>query len=67
MASRLSSTTGGLVPAVLTARVNLLCMQKGLRQIVIGPFQFRSTNGGTIVMSKEMADYSAIRLYITSK
>lgn len=43
-------------------------MQKDLRQIVvIGPFEFRSTNGETIVMTKEMADYLAIRLYITSK
>lgn len=50
---------------VLTARVNLISMQKDLRQVVvIGPFQFRSTNGRTIAMSKEMADYSAIRLYI---
>jgi len=49
--------TGGLIPTVLTTRVNLLPVQKGLRQIAIGPFQFRGTNGGTIVMSKEMADY----------
>jgi hypothetical protein len=51
-------------PIVLTSQENLIAMQK-LKGLCKGTFEFRSTrNGnGTRVITKEMADFSAIRTY----
>jgi hypothetical protein len=54
-------------PIVMTSTINLISLQKDLKQIVKGPFEFRNTKIGSKVVSKEMADYSAIRHYLDSK
>jgi hypothetical protein len=62
-----SPKTGRPPPIVLTSAVNLIGLQKDLKLSVKGHFEFRNTRAGTKVMSKEMADYSAIRHYLDSK
>jgi hypothetical protein len=54
-------------PIVLTSTVNLMSLQKDLKLSVKGHFKFRNTRAGTKVISKEMANYSAIRHYLDSK
>jgi hypothetical protein len=51
----------------LTSTVNLISLQKDLKLILKGPFEFRNTRAGNKVMSKEMTDYSAIRHNLDSK
>jgi hypothetical protein len=51
---------------VLTSAVNLILVQKQLKGLVKGNFEFRSTRNGTRVITKEMADYSDIRAYFDS-
>jgi hypothetical protein len=50
-------------PIVLTSAANLILLQKQLKGLVKGNFLFRSTRNRTRVITKEMADYSAIRAY----
>jgi hypothetical protein len=50
-------------PIVLTSAINLIQLQNNLKSIVKGNFEFRSTRNGTRVVTREMADYSAIREY----
>jgi len=54
-------------PIVLTSKINLIAVQKEIKLIVTGSFEFRNTRTGTKIMSKEMADYSAIRQYLEAK
>jgi hypothetical protein len=48
-------------PIVLTTPANLLQHPKEVKGLVKGNFEFRSTRNGTRVVTREMADYSAIR------
>jgi hypothetical protein len=48
-------------PIVLTSKINLIALQKDIKEIVRGSFEFINTRTGTKVMSKEMEDYSGIR------
>jgi hypothetical protein len=41
-----------------------MSMQKELSVLLKGYFEFRNTKAGTRIVSKEMADYSAIRHYL---
>jgi hypothetical protein len=52
-------------PIVLTSTTNLMTLQKHIRDIVTGNFEFRNTRRGTRIVTKEMADFSAIRKYRT--
>jgi hypothetical protein len=47
-------------PINLTSATNLLQLQKNIRGIVQGSFEFRNTKNGTRVLTKEMVDYSAL-------
>jgi hypothetical protein len=51
---------------VLTSTANLILLQKQLKGLVKGNFEFQSTRNRTRVITKEMADYSAIRAYFES-
>jgi hypothetical protein len=42
-------------------------LQKSIKGIVNGNFEFRSTKNGTRVLKKEMADFSAIKSFFLSK
>jgi hypothetical protein len=54
-------------PIILTSATNLLQLQKSIKGIVKGRFEFRSTKNGTRVLTREMADFSAIKSFFLSK
>jgi hypothetical protein len=56
-----------LPPIILTSATNLLQLQKHLKGIVKGSFEFRNTKNGTRVLTKEMADFSAIKSFFLSR
>jgi hypothetical protein len=47
--------------------MNLLQLQKNIKDIVKGSFEFRNTKNGNRVLTKEMADFSAIKSFFLSK
>jgi hypothetical protein len=51
-------------PIVLTSTVNLMSPQKELKVLLKDSFEFRNTKAITGIVSREMADYSAIRHYL---
>jgi hypothetical protein len=54
-------------PIILTSATNLLQLQKSIKGMVKGSFEFRSSKNGTRVLTKEMADFSAIKSFFLSK
>jgi hypothetical protein len=61
-----SSQMGRPPPIVQTSEVNLIALQRQLKTIS-SSFEFRSTRKGTKVVTKEMADFSAIRAHFESQ
>jgi hypothetical protein len=59
-----SSKTGRPPPIVLTSSTNLMQLQRQIQNIVTGSFEFRNTRSGTRIVTKEMADYSAIKKHL---
>jgi hypothetical protein len=53
-------------PIILTSSINLIQLQKQLKSVVKGDFEFRSTRNGTRVVTKGMADFEAVKSYFTS-
>jgi hypothetical protein len=51
---------GRLPPIVLTTSTNLMQLQKEIKGLVKGNFEFRSTCNGTQVVIRDMADYYSI-------
>jgi hypothetical protein len=49
---------------VLTAATNLMQLQKRIKAIVTSNFEFRNNMSGTRIVTKEMADFSAIRKHL---
>jgi hypothetical protein len=49
---------------VLTSQENLIAMKNKLKGFCKGVFEFRSTRNGTRIITKDMADYSAIRSFL---
>jgi hypothetical protein len=49
---------------VLTTEINLIKLQKHIRDIVTGNFEFCNTRSGTKIVTKEMADFSGIQKYL---
>jgi hypothetical protein len=54
-------------PIILTSATNLLQLQKSIKGIVKGSFEFRNTKNRTRVLTKEIADFSAIKSFFLSK
>jgi hypothetical protein len=52
-----SSQRGRPPPIMLTSATNLIQLQKKLKGLVKGNFEFRNTRTGTRVVTKEMADF----------
>jgi hypothetical protein len=61
------SQRGRPPPIILTSILNLIQLQKQLKGLVKGSFEFRNTRNGTRIVTKEMADYSAIKEYLSSQ
>jgi hypothetical protein len=49
---------------ILITTKNPLQLQKNISAIAQGSFEFRNTRNGTRVLTKEMADYSAIKSFL---
>jgi hypothetical protein len=58
--------TGRPPPIILTSQTNLIQLQKQLKNVVKGNFEFRSTRNGTRVVTKGMADFKAVKSHFTS-
>jgi hypothetical protein len=56
--------TGRPPPIVLTSTTNLMQLQRQVKSIVTGSFEFRNNRSGTRIVTKEMADFSAIRKFL---
>jgi hypothetical protein len=61
-----SSQAGRPPPIVLTSRVNLVQLQRQLKVLLKGNFEFHSTRNRTRVVMKEMADLSTIHSHFES-
>jgi hypothetical protein len=46
-------------PIILTSKTNLIQLQKQLKNVVKGDFEFLNTKNGTRVITKIMADFEA--------
>jgi hypothetical protein len=62
-----SSQAGRPPPIFLTSGTNLLQLQKKLTGLVEGNLEFRTSRNGTRVVTREMADFSAVKAYFTSE
>jgi hypothetical protein len=54
-------------PIVLTSTTNLMQLQRKVKDIVTGNFDFRNIRSGTRIVTKEMADFSAIKKFLENK
>jgi hypothetical protein len=59
-----TSKSGRAPPVVLTATINLIQFQKTFKGFVSGSFEFRNTRNRTMIVTKEMADFSAIKIFL---
>jgi hypothetical protein len=59
-----NSHRGRPPPIILTSAINLIQLQKQLKGLVEGSFEFRNTRNGTRIVTKEIADFSAIKEYL---
>jgi hypothetical protein len=53
--------TGRPPPIILTSTTNLIQLQKELKIVVKGNFEFRSTRNGTRVIKRSMADFQSVK------
>jgi hypothetical protein len=62
-----SSQAGRPPPIVLTSQVNLIQLQRQLKDLLKGKFEFRNTRNGTKVVTKEIVFFfSTIRAHFDS-
>jgi hypothetical protein len=57
---------GRLPPIVLAPQVNLIQLQRQLKGLLKGNFEFSRARNGTRIVTKEMADFSIIRSHFES-
>jgi hypothetical protein len=62
-----SSKVGWPPPIILTPAINLIQLQRHVRDIVKGDFEFRNTRSGTRIITKEMEDLWTTRKYLEGK
>jgi hypothetical protein len=55
-----TAKTGRRPPIVLTSAVNLIQLQKQLKKVVKGDFEFRNTRNGTRIITIGMVDFLAL-------
>jgi hypothetical protein len=61
-----SNQAGRPPPVVLTSQVNLIQLQRLLKGLLKGSFEFHNIRSGITVFMKEMVDFSAIRSHFES-
>jgi hypothetical protein len=62
-----SSQAGRLPPIVLTPHVNMIQLQRQLKGLLKGNFEFRNTRNGTSCYEKKMADFFSHPLSLREK
>jgi hypothetical protein len=62
-----SNKAGRPPPIILTSAINLIKLQRHIRDIVKGDFDFRNTRSGSRIITKEMEDIYSIRKYLEGK
>jgi hypothetical protein len=62
-----TNQAGRQPPIIITSATNLIQLQKHLKGIVKGSFEFQNARNRTRVLTKEMADFSAIKSFFLSK
>jgi hypothetical protein len=55
---------GTTPPVMMTSTTNLIQLQSDIKDHIKGECDFRNTQNGTCVITKEMADYSAMKSYL---
>jgi hypothetical protein len=51
---------------MLSAKTNLIHLQKQLKNVVKADFEFRNTRNGTRVITKGMADFEAVKSHLSN-
>jgi hypothetical protein len=51
---------------ILTAKINLIQLQKQVRNVVKADFEFRNTTNGTRVITKSMADFETVKSHFSN-
>jgi hypothetical protein len=51
---------------ILTAKINLIQLQKQLKDVVKADFEFRNTRNGTRVITKGVADFEAVKSHLSN-
>ena len=59
-----ANKSGRPPPIVLTSATNLIQLQRKIKGIVSGDFEFRNTRSGTRIVMKEMADFLLTRKFL---
>jgi hypothetical protein len=52
-------------PIILTSNTNLIQLQRQLKNVVKGNFEFRNTKNGTRVITKSTADFEAVKSHFS--
>jgi hypothetical protein len=55
--------TGRPPPIIQTSTINLIQLQKELKFVVKGNFEFHSTRNGTRVITRRMADFKFVKFH----
>jgi hypothetical protein len=53
-------------PIILTSTTNLIQLQRQLKNVAKGDFEFRNTKNGTRVITKSMTDFAAVKSYFST-
>jgi hypothetical protein len=59
-----AAKTGRLPPIILTSTVNLIQLQKQLKNILKENFEFRTTRNGTRIVTRVMVDFLGVKSHI---
>jgi hypothetical protein len=58
---------GGPPPIILTSDTNLIQLQRQLKTVAKGDFEFRNTKNGTRVITKSMTDFEAVKSFFSAQ
>jgi hypothetical protein len=59
-----TANTGRPSPIILTSAVNLIQLQKQLKNVMKDDFEFRSTRNGTRVVTRGMVDFQTMKSHL---
>jgi hypothetical protein len=59
-----NNKSGRPPPILLTSTTNLMQLQRKVKDIFTGNFEFRNIRSGTRIVTKEMANFSAIKKFV---